>query len=138
MKLKFIVPLLAIVLIFAFSGCGDDVIENLTPNNNTTSSSSSNASVISSDMTPSTQSQGSYASDLTSSEGFISAEKAKDIALNHAGIASDKIYNYEIELDRDYNEISYEISFDSDGYEFDYDIDARSGSIIKSEKEKDY
>ena len=68
---------------------------------------------------------------------FISKSKAKSIALKHAGVSSSDIYNYTIELDRDYGAISYEIDFDANGTEYSYDIDAKTGSIIKFEKEKD-
>ena len=68
---------------------------------------------------------------------FILKSKAKSIALKHAGVSSSDIYNYTIELDRDYGAISYEIDFDANGLEYSYDIDAKTGSIIKFEKEKD-
>ena len=71
------------------------------------------------------------------SEVKITRDKAKSIALAHAELSEDEIYDYEIELDRDFGAISYEIEFKSNHTEYSYDINAENGEIIKSEKEMD-
>lgn len=76
--------------------------------------------------------------DNTEQNNFISKDKAKSLALAHASLKAEDIFDYEIELDRDDATPNYEISFKSGGYEYDYEIDAISGKIIKSEKERDY
>ncbi len=68
-----------------------------------------------------------------SNTNFISSDKAKEIALNHAGIKNPQ--NLKVELDRDDQE--YSVEFLYNGYEYEYEINATTGKIIKSEKERD-
>ncbi len=69
-------------------------------------------------------------------EEKISAEKAKEIALKHAGLSADKVSFIKAELDRDDGVYEYEIEFISGGMDYEYEIDAVSGKIVHSEKEK--
>ena len=55
----------------------------------------------------------------------ITMDGAIDIALNHAGLARNNIYDLDAELERNV----YEVSFKAGGYEYDYDIDATTGEI---------
>jgi len=71
-----------------------------------------------------------------STSKYIKAEKAEAIALEHAGIALDQAGNISAELDCDDGVIVYEVDFVAGGYEYEYDIDAVSGKVILSEKEK--
>lgn len=73
-------------------------------------------------------------SDISS---YIGAEKAKLIALNHAGISEAEAKFLEIELDRDDYSKKYEISFHCGDLEYDYEINAETGKIISAEKEYD-
>lgn len=68
-------------------------------------------------------------------EDLISADKAKQAALDHAGIEAADAKNIKCELDRDDGTVRYEIEFDADGYEYDYEVDATTGKVIKSEKD---
>ena len=63
----------------------------------------------------------------------VSADEARQKALSHAGVTDP--YEFEIDYDRDDNK--YEVEFKSGGYEYSYDINAATGEIIKSEKERD-
>ncbi len=72
-----------------------------------------------------------------SDKAYIGEEKAKEIALSHAGAAADKLTQYEIELDYEHGAMVYEVEFKSEGFEYDYEIDAVTGSILKSQKETD-
>ena len=63
----------------------------------------------------------------------VSADEARQKALSHAGV-TDR-YEFEIDYDRDDNK--YEVEFKSGGYEYSYDINAATGEILKSEKERD-
>ncbi len=67
----------------------------------------------------------------------VSREEAKSIAFKHAGVPESSVKRLEIEYDRDKGVYKYEVSFDCDGYEYDYDIDAKTGNIIRYEKEWD-
>ncbi len=75
---------------------------------------------------------------LTSSDGnteYISADKAKEIALSHAGVHENNIFDYDCEFEHEKGRAVYEIDFESMNYEHDYDIDAVTGEIIRSDKE---
>ena len=65
----------------------------------------------------------------------IGADAARAAALNHAGVSD--VWDYECERDFEHGKTVYEISFQSGGYEYDYEIDAASGAVLKSEKERD-
>ncbi len=67
----------------------------------------------------------------------ITAEKAKEIALAHAGISADKALYVNSELGRDDGKTVYEIEFFSDGYEYSYEIDAENGNILEFDKDFD-
>lgn len=60
----------------------------------------------------------------------ISAEQAKQIALQHAGLAESDVLFQKIELDREHGRLVYEIEFISNYQEYDYEIDANSGEIV--------
>ena len=67
--------------------------------------------------------------------GYIGAEKAKEIALNHAGVAADKAQYLKCEFDRDDGIAVYDVEFYYDRVEYDYEINAKNGKIIKVEKD---
>lgn len=67
----------------------------------------------------------------------ISRDKAKSIALKHAGISESIAKRLEVEYDRDDGVYKYEVTFDYNGYEYDYDINAETGKIISYDKEWD-
>ena len=87
---------------------------------------------------PSTSSKNNNSSvPATNKTDVISKSKAKSIVLNHAGVKSTEIFDYEIELDRENETKVYEISFNSGNYEYEYELNAQTGKIIKSHKEFD-
>lgn len=65
----------------------------------------------------------------------ITAEKAKEIALKHAGLS--KAAWGKAEKDRDDGRIKYEIEFRDGRMEYEYEIDAETGKILKAEKDYD-
>ena len=65
----------------------------------------------------------------------ISAEKAKQIALSHAGVGGANFIK--VELDTDDGVAVYEIEFKVGNVEYEYDINAISGEIISSKSEVD-
>lgn len=68
---------------------------------------------------------------------YISAEKAKEIALNHAGVkAADAVFLL-AGLDQDDGRVCYEVEFYSGSTEYDYDIDAVTGAILSFDHELD-
>lgn len=68
---------------------------------------------------------------------YITAEKAKEIALNHAGVkAADAVFLL-AGLDWDDGKVCYEVEFYSGSVEYDYDIDAVTGAILSFDHELD-
>lgn len=67
----------------------------------------------------------------------IGRDKAKEIALKHAGLEERNVTDLEIDLDTDAGKKVYEVTFDADGFEYDYDIDVKSGEIVFSERDPD-
>ena len=67
----------------------------------------------------------------------ISREKAKQLALKHAGVNEKDAFAISIEKDRDDGRVLYEIEFKAGGYEYSCNVDAYSGKIGDFEKEFD-
>ena len=67
----------------------------------------------------------------------IGYAKAKSIALNHAGVKQDAVYDMEVELDEEDGTLVYEVEFKSGNMEYSYEIDAASGAVLKHESERD-
>ena len=67
----------------------------------------------------------------------IGHAKAKSIALNHADVDVNTVYDMNIEMDTENGAIVYEVEFKSGNKEYDYEIDAATGAILKHEAEVD-
>ncbi len=67
----------------------------------------------------------------------IGYAKAKSIALNHAGVSENEVYDMDIELDDEDGILVYEVEFKSGNMEYDYEINAATGAILKYESELD-
>ena len=67
--------------------------------------------------------------------GYIGKDKAKEIALNHAGVTADKVSFMKCEFDRDDGIAVYDVEFYFDRCEYDYEINAKNGKILKVEKD---
>lgn len=98
-----------------------------------TSSSGSASSGASSSGTSSsgTSSSGSGASSV------IEESRAKDIALQDAGVSASAATFTQMELERDDGRWEYEIDFYANGTEYEYTIDAQSGTILKRDSESE-
>lgn len=68
---------------------------------------------------------------------YIGVEKAKSIALNHAGIKGADARFEKAELDKDDGAAQYEIEFKVNQTEYSYDIRATDGKILDFEKDLD-
>lgn len=66
----------------------------------------------------------------TAANGYIGEAKAKEIALNHAGLSVSDVNFYRAKLDYDDGRVKYEVEFWKGQTEYDYDIDAVTGEII--------
>lgn len=66
---------------------------------------------------------------------YIGMDRAKEIALNHAGKNSSQVHFDDLEFDVDDGVPHYEIEFDVGPNEYDYDIHAVTGKIIEYDHE---
>lgn len=66
---------------------------------------------------------------------YISADKAKSIAYNHAGINAANVKYAKAELDRDDMVVHYDVEFVAGKYEYEYEINAETGKVIAFDKE---
>ena len=60
---------------------------------------------------------------------YIGEAKAKEIALDHAGLSSSQVTFVRAKLDWDDGRAEYEVEFYTNGKEYDYEIDAVTGDI---------
>lgn len=73
--------------------------------------------------------------DNTSVNNKITIEKAKEIALKHAGLTKAQVSFVRAERDIDDGIEKYDVEFNYDGKEYDYEISAIGGKIIKYDHE---
>lgn len=66
---------------------------------------------------------------------IITREEANKNALSHAGISAENAERFQSTLEWEDGRQVYEIEFDYSGYEYDYEIDAKTGEIVKFDKE---
>jgi uncharacterized membrane protein YkoI len=111
-------------------GNDDAANGNGTVNNNTASMGGSLSSTVESAADKLTNG-------MTDANAKITEEKAKEIALNHAKLKQDGVSRMTVKMDHDDGQMVYEVDFYADGVEYDYEIDANSGEIISSDKDKD-
>ena len=69
------------------------------------------------------------------SKEYISADKAKSIAFDHASVKAADVKFSKAELDRDDMVVHYDVEFVSGKYEYEYEINAESGKVIAFDKE---
>ena len=72
---------------------------------------------------------------VSDSGEYISADKAKSIAYDHAGIKAADVKFAKAELDRDDLIVHYDVEFVAGNFEYEYEINAESGKVIAFDKE---
>lgn len=73
----------------------------------------------------------------TDSTKYISVDKAKQIALDNAGLSADEVRFSKAKLEKDDDGIEYEVEFYKGQMEYEYEIDAVTGRILDSSVEID-
>ena len=68
---------------------------------------------------------------------YIGVDRAKNIAVSHAGVALADAAFQKAKLENDDGRAEYEIEFFKDGIEYDYTIDAVSGTVLEYDAERD-
>ena len=71
----------------------------------------------------------------SASGNYITVERAKQIALNNAGVKEANAVFLRANLDWDDGRMQYEVEFYSGNTEYDYDIDAVTGAILSSDRD---
>lgn len=66
----------------------------------------------------------------TDSASAISIDKAKEIALTHAGISASDATFTKAKLDHDDGRVEYEIEFISGRMEYEFEINASTGKVL--------
>ena len=69
------------------------------------------------------------------SDEYISEDKAKSIAFDHAGVKAADVKFSKAELDSDDLIVHYDVEFVAGDFEYEYEINAESGKVIASDKE---
>ena len=72
---------------------------------------------------------------IASEKGYIGEEKAKTVALERAGVTESELLLYKIGMDTHNGTMVYDVEFTTYSYEFDCDVNAKTGEIVKFEKE---
>ena len=88
-------------------------------------------------LTGNTGSSGAVTPPDHDASDYIGVEKAKSIALKHAGVKASDATFFTAKLDWDDGRAEYEIEFYSGSTEYDYDIDALTGEIRSWDHEAD-
>ena len=125
---RIIISIIAVLsIVFVFTGCSKREMDNT--ESKVESSINSGVDKVESGIN-------SITDNTNSDSAKITREKAKEIALKHAGLSESDISDLEIELENDNGVPTYEVTFDTKTDEYDYHIDAATGKIVSSKKEK--
>lgn len=92
--------------------------------------------VISKDIDPIKNSSGSSSGGNTDS-GYIGVDKAKSIAVNHAGFSVSSVTFSKAKLESDDGRKVYEVEFYKNHMEYEYTINATTGAIIEYDSDYD-
>lgn len=127
--MKKVLSVILLVVIFAVSyvGCSSKAPQNQPQ-------SQPGASVSHGGVNSGGQTTTSGSADTAS---FIGEDKAKEIALDKAGISADGVIFDRVELDRDDGIWQYEVEFRQGKAEYDADIKADDGTVLSWETDYD-
>jgi uncharacterized membrane protein YkoI len=125
---KLAVVLLSVLLLFSVVGCGNynmmnDVKDEVKDEVN-------DAKDKVEDMLPSDNN-----SDMSTASTKITAEQAKQRALEHAGVKENDVYDFDIDKETENGVLYYDIDFETKDFDYDYLIDANTGEVKRSKKE---
>ncbi len=85
----------------------------------------------------SASSKAASSSSSSSKSNYIGTSKAGEIALNHAGYKKSQVRQYECKLDKDNGVYVYDVEFEYGRYDFEYEINAKTGKILRWERDAD-
>nr|WP_302660662.1 PepSY domain-containing protein [uncultured Clostridium sp.] len=133
----------------SLSGCTNSgTVSNGNENNiesttqNSTESNVQNSSESSTENnnvnTPQDNNTNNVQNNIVNNTGDISVDKAKEIALSHAGLSADQVTFVQANMDFDDGIQKYEIEFYCNGQEYDYEINSSNGQIIQFDYDMEY
>jgi uncharacterized membrane protein YkoI len=138
---KFVLLMCSFVFLFSLVGCNRNTDNNLSSGmssmENKVSSTLSSAESFVSDGVSNIGSDIQSATDTATNSAKITAQQAKETALNNANLKESDVTGLKVEFENDNGTLKYEVGFSANGKEYDYEIDANSGEIISSDKEND-
>lgn len=149
MKKSFLLFLLVLALISVMTGCGENNRTNdKSPASDIssyigdiTSNNSGNNSMENNSQGNNSMGNGSVGNDSLSNgsidDGNITKDRAKEIAIQHAGLKADDIRDLEIDIDRENGIEYYDIDFEFGNKDYEYHINTKTGEIIHSKAEDD-
>ena len=111
-------------------GCGNSGVVG---NSNNNTSGVNNYETTTQDNSES-NAQGN-AQENVNNTGDISLDKAKEIALAHAGLTSDQVNFKRTELEFDNGVKKYEVEFYYNNMEYSYELDSHTGNILSYEQD---
>ena len=114
--------------------------ENSTQNDdvNNTQDNNVNTAQYNNVNTPQNNNVNNAQNNIVNNTGNISLDKAKEIALAHAGLSADQVTFVQASMDFDYGIQKYDIEFYCNGKEYDYEINASNGQIIQYDYDMEY
>ncbi len=120
-----IVALLLIIVLLVIGIVKDDK-DSSVPTSNISSDNVTNDNTAKDEKVP-----------IDDNENYIGSNKALSIALEKLNIKESDIHDIDVELDYKYSKDVYEVNFNYNKEEYEFYIDAESGKIIHSFKERD-
>lgn len=114
----------------------ESTTQNSTESNvqNSSESSTENNNV----NTPQDNNTNNAQNNIVNNTGNISLDKAKEIALSHAGLSADQVTFVQANMDFDDGIQKYDIKFYCNGQEYDYEINSSNGQIIQFDYDMEY
>ena len=120
------------------TNAGTNVGTNTSTNAGTNTGTNTRTNVGTNAGTNTSTNTGTNASTNTSVNNKITIEKAKEIALKHAGLTNAQVSFIRAERDIDDGIDKYDVEFNYNGKEYNYEISAIDGKIIKYDQEIEY
>lgn len=141
MKKTVAVLSLLLVLVLAFTACSDGErvskkeadVKVVTPQNEEKGGTTEAPAPAEAQPQPNPQNGGQNSNE----DNFIGEERAKQIALDKAGLSADAVVFERVELDFDDGVWEYEVEFRQGIIEYSADIKADDGTVISWEKDID-
>lgn len=138
MMKKLLVLLLALALVLTFTGClAQPVGTNNAASPALSQQETQAATEVVTEAPTQAPTEAPSKAPAKSEEEKISEKKAKEVALEHAGLKEADVTALFVELDYDDGILRYEVDFHHGGYEYDYDIDAKTGKVLSYDKDYD-